>query len=204
MKSSVEHTLDLLRNQRLETADKPRLDRIYAPHGAVHLGARTRESSWPRLAFWVVLGLGAALLCLLLVGGHRGAPTVSILSPSHKSTLSPGDVAVSIRVTGVTLSGGSAAGSYHLHYYLDATPPTAPGLAATTPDGSWSSTTARSYVWKGIAAGTHVLSVQVVRGDDTPLEPAVMDSVTIRVASASADVVLPPASTTPRPVPRGS
>jgi hypothetical protein len=204
MKTSVEHTLALLRNHRLETAYQPHLERIYAPRGAVHLGARPRAPAWPRAALWVVLGLGALLCLFLIAGGRKEAPTITIVTPSHESTVPAGDVPLSVRVTGARPTESSAPGRYHLHYYLDVSPPTAAGKPAITAGSSWSSTVATSYTWKSVAAGTHVLSVQLVRGDNTPLDPAVTDSVTVRVVSPSPEPASLPSSTPPRPPSRGS
>ncbi len=98
---------------------------------------------------------------------------------------------------------GTAAGGYHLHYYLDASPPTAAGKPATATVGHWASSAIGSYTWRNVAAGTHILSVQLVRRDDTPLAPAIVDSVTVHAVSSTSQPSLP-ASTTPRPPSPGS
>ena len=153
---------------------------------------------------WVVMGIAGALLCFLLVtGGHKEPPALGITTPSHKSTVPAGDIPISVKVTGVKLARTDAASGYHLHYYFDANPPTAPGKPAITTVGPWASTTASSYVWKNVAPGTHILSVQLVRGDDSPLAPALTDSVTVRAVSPIPQPTLP-ASSTPRPPSRGS
>jgi hypothetical protein len=205
VRNSVGHTLALLRNQRQETAGRPCPAGARAPHEIVHLAARTRGPVWPRVAVGVGLALGATLLCLLLLGGgRREAPTLTIVTPTPKSTLPAGDVTVVVEVTGAKLAEGGAANRYHIHYYLDISPPTALGGPATTAPGTWSSTAGTSYVWKNLAPGTHILYVELVRGNDTPLNPAVTASVSVRLVSSSPEPALPPSPTTPRPPSRGS
>ena len=203
MKSSVQRTLALLRNQRLRTAGQPFLSRDGSPPDSVGRGTQTGKGSWPRAVLWVGLPI-AGLFCFLLIsGGRKEAPTIGIVTPSRNATVAAGDILVSVQVTGVRPASTNPASGYHLHYYLDANPPTAPGKPAITTVGPWASTAASSYVWKNVAAGTHVLSAQLVRGDDTPLAPALTDSVTVRAVSPIPQPSLP-ASSTPRPPSRGS
>jgi hypothetical protein len=193
MKSSLDRTLALLRSQRQETADQPYLEHIYSPYGAIHLAARPRRRGWARVGLWMVIGLAGALLCFFLIsGGRKAAPTISIVTPSHGSTVPAGRVLVSVQATNGKL------GDDHLHYYLDVVPPTTPGKLATTAAGTWASTAATSYTWKDVAPGTHTLSVQLVRSDDTPFTPPVTAGVTVRVVSASP---APSPSRSPKPLP---
>ncbi len=203
MRSSVQRTLALLREQRLATAGQPCLERACSSPRSVRRRTRTREGKWPRVILWGALPI-VGLLCFLLInGGRKEAPTLSIATPSHNSTVPAGDVPVSVLLAGLRLAPSGAAGGYHLHYYLDANPPTAAGKPATATVGHWASSAIDSYTWRNVAAGTHILSVQLVRGDDTPLAPAVVDSVTVHAVSSISQPSLP-ASTTPRPPSPGS
>ena len=203
MKSSVDRTLALLRNQRLKTAHQPCFERGYAPGGTARFGARTRALAWPRIGFWVAMGFVVAVLSFFLAtGGRKEAPTIAIVTPSHGTSVPAGSIRVSVQASKAVLVGktgaaGKASG-YHLHYYLDVNPPTAPGKPATTAAGTCANTADVSYTWNNVGPGTHVLSVQLVKNDDTPLSPAVTASVTVRAIAPS------PASSpsrTSRPLP---
>ncbi len=122
------------------------------------------------------------------------APTpTSILAPSIKITLPTGNVpAGSVTVT-VVVSGfilvdelgkPNIPGRGHIHYFLDANPPTAPGKAAVTAAGTYYSTALTSYTWPDVTPGSHKLSVELVNNDHTPLEPPVLSEVTVTVTAA--------------------
>ena len=80
----------------------------------------------------------------------------------------------------------AVAGEGHIHYYLDAIPPTASGQPATPPSGSvWTTTANTSFTFANVAAGTHTIWVQLVNNDHTPLVPPVLAKVVIVLSTAA-------------------
>ena len=73
-------------------------------------------------------------------------------------------------------------GEGHIHYFLDVVPPVVPGQPATTTPGTFVPTVATSHTWNNITPGTHILSVELVNNDHTPLEPPVVASVSVNVS----------------------
>ena len=59
-------------------------------------------------------------------------------------------------------------GEGHLIYYRDEDPPVVPREPAVTDTSVVSSDL--KYLWKDVREGKHVLSVQLVNNDDTPLD----------------------------------
>ena len=115
-------------------------------------------------------------------------PSISITLPQNRSTLPIGDVNVSVNVSNFSLvdqlGQPNAAGKGHIHYFLDVVAPTTAGQPAITAAGTYAATSATTYTWKGLAAGTHILSVELVNNDHTPLATPVVATVVI-VISAS-------------------
>ena len=60
-------------------------------------------------------------------------------------------------------------GEGHLIYYLDAMPPVMTGLTATPTSGTFVYSTEITHTWTGLAAGDHILAVQLVNNDNTPV-----------------------------------
>jgi len=116
------------------------------------------------------------------------SPAVTITSPSQGATLPEGSVTVSINVAGfdivTKLGQPNAAGEGHIHYYLDAEPPTTPGQPAVSAPGTYAATPELSHTWQDVAPGSHTLAVQLVNNNHTPLEPPVVAQVSINVSSA--------------------
>ena len=64
--------------------------------------------------------------------------------------------------------------------YLDVDAPTTPGQPAVPPAGSiWATVSGTNYTFKNVAAGTHTISVELVNNDHTPLNPPVVQKITV-------------------------
>lgn len=128
-----------------------------------------------------------SVLSLIGIAGCEGTPvpTVTITDPSSDMELEARNITVSVDVSNFDLVeklGESAApGEGHIHYYIDVEPPTTPGEPAITEPGTYAATTETSYTWANVTEGTHALAVQLVNNDHTPLEPPVIDGVTVTV-----------------------
>ncbi len=83
------------------------------------------------------------------------------------------------------LGGPKAPNQGHIHYFLDATPPIAPGIPAVTAPDTYVSIAATSYTWPNVQAGTRTFSAELVNDDHTPLEPPVLGRVTVAVTTTS-------------------
>ena len=119
------------------------------------------------------------------VGPPAGMPRIRIPTPADASSLPPGNILIELAVDGFIVNARSMGvvnrkGEGHAIYYLDETPPTEQGIPATT-DTCIVSTKLRK-LWKAVPAGRHVFSVQLVNNDDTPLDPPVFHSVSVKVA----------------------
>ncbi len=116
-------------------------------------------------------------------------PGVFIVSPLYNVPVPPGDVTVKIKVSKFTIVNKigqpNVPGEGHVIYYLDVTPPTAPGKAAVTAANTYVETADTSYTWPNLAAGNHTLSVQLVNNDGTPLNPAVTTTEPLPVVAPS-------------------
>ncbi|MCX6093694.1 MAG: hypothetical protein NTY63_02575 [Candidatus Bipolaricaulota bacterium] len=167
-------------------------------HGAIGYSSRERRRSlpWQELLLFVALIGLVAFAYVLLTAESSSAPTLSILAPAPDAAIPAGAVTVTVRAFHADRLLGS--GGYHLHYYLDAEPPTAPGRPALTESASCFSTGETSHTWKLVGSGWHRLSAQLVRANDAPLSPAVVATVNVRVpASTSAAVWTPTGVGTP-------
>jgi plastocyanin len=123
---------------------------------------------------------------LITVIPEIGLPQAVILQPRDGAIVPAGDVTVSVQVSNFNLVDklGQANASHegHIHYFLDVTPPTTQGQPAIPPSGSvWAATANATYTFKNVAPGSHTISIELVNNDHTPLDPAVVTSVTIKV-----------------------
>jgi hypothetical protein len=111
----------------------------------------------------------------------EGPPIILILTPSASSVIPTGDVTVTTLVTNFNLvkpvGQANAAGEGHIIYYLDAVPPRIPGKAATTDMGTYAEATTTTFTWRNVSAGYHFISVQLVNNDNTPLVPAIINTI---------------------------
>ncbi len=92
-------------------------------------------------------------------------------------------------------------GQGHIHYFLDIVPPTQPGVPATPPSGIWVATSDLSYTFNNIAPGEHIMSVELVNNDYTPLNPPQVAAFSIIVPGSLASPTPTPAVVTPTPAP---
>ncbi len=107
--------------------------------------------------------------------------------------LPSGSVQVTIEVSNFSvvskLGQPDAPGEGHIHYYLDAEPPTTPGQPAVTGPGTYAATLEMSHTWENVEPGEHTFYVQLVNNSHTPLETPVVARVTINVLSATGQLV---------------
>jgi hypothetical protein len=110
-----------------------------------------------------------------------GPPVILIIAPSASSTIAAGDMTVTILVTNFNLvqATGQAnkPGEGHIIYYLDGAPLKLPGQPALSLTGKYAKSVIPSYTWHDVKAGYHSLAVQLVNNDDTPLVPAITNTV---------------------------
>jgi glucose dehydrogenase len=146
-------------------------------------------NAWPAVAgdtiVWPAAGAGIPSVLGFKLGST--APAITLVSPATGSNLAAGDITVTAEATNIKLVDKlgqvNAAGEGHIHYFLDADAPTTPGKPAVTSPGTYAATINTSYTWKNVAAGTHTLSVELVNNDHTPLNPPVVQKITVNVDS---------------------
>jgi hypothetical protein len=111
--------------------------------------------------------------------------------------LPEGDVTVSVIVSFFNIVNKLGASNVqdegHLVYYLDQEPPADPAQPAISASGTYADVAKTSYTWQNVKAGLHLLSVQLVNNDDSPLAPPVTSAEYITAIAA--------ASATPSPSP---
>lgn len=114
-----------------------------------------------------------------------GPPKIVITEPKDSAIMPAGDITVSVQVANFNLvdklGQAIAPREGHIHYFLDVEAPTIPGKPATTVPGTFVATSETSYTWKSIGSGAHILSVELVNNDHTPLEPPVVARVMVNV-----------------------
>lgn len=137
---------------------------------------------------WIKRSLPLLLLSVMIIsatGQEKALPQIIIMEPKENAELSAGDVNVSVEVGNFSLVNKlgkvNAAGEGHIHYYMDAKVPTAPGKPALSAPGTYAPTANTSHTWKNVAPGMHNLSVQLVNNDHTPLIPLVIEQVNVTV-----------------------
>lgn len=111
-------------------------------------------------------------------------PEIQIITPLDGSQLQPDHILIALKINNFTISKKSMGeinheGQGHLIYYLDENPPVNQGQWATT-DTSITSLNVY-HLWKDVKEGRHVLSVQLVNNDDTPLSVPVIATISIDV-----------------------
>jgi outer membrane protein assembly factor BamB len=159
-------------------------------------------NAWPAVAgntlVWPVGSGTAPSVVAFSIGTPGAAPQLGIARPAPGATVEGSTVVVTAWVKNFALVNkpgqANVAGEGHLHYFLDVDAPTTPGQPAITAAGTYVATPYLYTVWSNVTTGTHTLSVELVNNDNTPLNPPVVESVTITV------VPLPPGAT-PEPTP---
>lgn len=118
---------------------------------------------------------------------HRPKASITIIEPAARKVSPGGAVTVSVDVKGFKLVQQRVrppfpkplTGRGHVHFYLDTVRlPTRHGPPAT---GAYRSVSSTSYMWTGLAPGSHSFAVQLVGRDHAPLRPPVKDRVTVAV-----------------------
>jgi plastocyanin len=121
-------------------------------------------------------------------------PELRIIRPFEGSSVIGPDVAIFPRITNFNvvdkIGQASVSGEGHIVYYLDVSPPTTPNTSALSAAGTYADTVADSFNWTGLTNGAHTFSVQLVNNNDTPLVPAVTDTVNVVVIAPPAPVVV--------------
>jgi hypothetical protein len=153
----------------------------------------TRRTTFMGAAVTMLAALG------LILGGCSGSssssgsaaaekPTIQITSPMEGETLPPGDLTVHVQVSHFELvdklGEKPVKGQGHIHYFLDTTPPTTQGEPAIPKGGTFAPSTELSHTFSDVGPGRHVLAVELVQNNHTPLNPAVVESVTVDVQPA--------------------
>jgi hypothetical protein len=113
------------------------------------------------------------------------SPSILIMSPESGFISNTGDVTITVKVLSFALVEKvglpNVAGEGHIIYYLDVDVPKIQDAQATTVSGTYAATSATSYTWHGLKAGHHMLRVQLVNNNNTPLSDPVFASVGIDV-----------------------
>jgi hypothetical protein len=134
------------------------------------------------------------LLAAILVSARAadlglGGPSITIISPTNGSTVSAGNVTISVHVDDFSLVNklgqANVAGEGHIHYFMDVKIPTAPGKPALTAVGTYVPTINTSYTWMNVKPGIHNFSVELVNNDHTPLNPPQYSEINVTVAASS-------------------
>ena len=174
---------------------------VRGSYGAIRIASRRRRHPavrpWSLLIVLLLVGAGVAAY-FFLAGALSPQPALRIISPTTDAAISGGKTTVAVEVRNAEL--GAARGkNFHLHYYLDATIPTAHDGSAIPATGAWASSAKTSHEWSIGSVGLHVLAVQLVTWDDRPLNPPVVAEITVevpRTASTTAPTNTP-AKTSP-------
>ncbi|MDD5264784.1 MAG: hypothetical protein PHU43_08090 [Candidatus Bipolaricaulis sp.] len=191
----------------MEGQRRPAYQSVLVPHdtghGAIGYSSRERRRSLPWQEFFLFCALiGLVALAVGLVTAEPApAPTLTIVAPAPDAAVPAGAVIVTVRALHAERLLGSE--GYHYHYYLDVEPPTAANRPALTESASCFSTGETSHTWKLVGSGWHKLSVQLVRANDTPLSPAVVATINVRVPASTSAGAGTPAASPSKPNPGG-
>lgn len=120
----------------------------------------------------------------ITIGAPGDAPGISIQTPQDNSSLPPGNIIISVKISNFIISKehmGSVnrAGEGHLIYYIDEESPVEQNKPAVT-ETSLVSVDMRCF-WRTVTEGSHSFSVQLVNNDDTPLEIPVIAKVNLDI-----------------------
>ena len=125
-----------------------------------------KVKAWAR----VTLAISVALLVGTLAVQAAQTPTVTILEPASESTVAGPDVRVRVEAEGVELGSRDRNGA-HVLLRLDEMPAM--------------KSYAGRFTFRGVAAGTHRLEVELRRPDGGGFEPAVTASVEFTVTAST-------------------
>ena len=123
------------------------------------------------------------ILALLSPGCITAMPELAITSPADNAVINGSSVTVTVKVENFYLVNkigqASVPGQGHLVYFLDVVPPTDQGLPVVSSPERSVATTSTTYAWENVGIGEHVLGVELVNNDDTPLDPPVVSTVSV-------------------------
>ncbi len=183
------------------TAHSGCVEPVRGRYGAISLSARRRPHAAirPRSIALVLALAGLGVLAYFLASAAlEPRPSLRILSPTADSVISGGKVTVAVEVKNAELSSSTTSSKgRHLHYYLDAVVPTDRAKPAVPASGAWTSTTKTSHEWTVAGEGLHILAVQLVAGDDRPLDPPVVAAVVVQAPRPAATPLASPQPTSP-------
>ena len=120
-------------------------------------------------------------------GGAEAGATVEFVSPEDGDTVDGLDVTLEVDVDDFDvvdkLGEPAEDGEGHIHYYIDVDDvPTEPGQPAVTGDDrTYHATSEMSHTFDDVDPGEHTFAIQLVNNDHTPLEPPVVEEITITV-----------------------
>jgi hypothetical protein len=110
---------------------------------------------------------------------------ITITSPADAAVLPAGDITVTVRVTNFTLvpeyGRSYVPGEGHLHYSMGVGVPERPASSSSVAPISYAATTATSYTWPDVPAGTYTFTVELANNDHSPFPRPLSSSVTVKV-----------------------
>ena len=166
------------------TAHNGCIQPVRGSYGAIRIASRRRRypavRPWSLLIVLFFVGAGVAAY-FFLAAALSPQPALRIISPTTDAAISGGKTTVAVEVRNAELGAAARGKSFHLHYYLDATIPTAHDGSAIPATGAWASSTKTTHEWSIGSVGLHVLAVQLVTLDDRPLNPPVVAAVVVQV-----------------------
>lgn len=118
--------------------------------------------------------------------GDPNGPSVEITSPDDGDTVSGSSVTIEVDPSDFAvvdkLGEAPADGEGHVHFYRDVDDvPTTPGQPAVSAEGTYHATATTEHTWEDLEPGTHTFAVQLVNNDHTPLDPPVVQEITVEV-----------------------
>lgn len=132
---------------------------------------------------WPIAGSGTPSVIGFKLGSTK--PAVKLVSPVDGAKLPAGDLTVTAEVTNFNVvdkqGQANITGEGHLHFYLDVDAPTIQGQPATPSSGISADVYGTNYKFPNVPAGTHTISVELVNNDHTPLNPPVVQKITVTV-----------------------
>lgn len=112
-------------------------------------------------------------------------PSLVILQPTEGAVLVDPNVSVIVQVAGLNLVDTTGivnvSGEGHIIYYYDVAAPTVQGQPAVTAPNTYAITISSSYIWANVPDGVHTFWVELVNNDNTPLNPPVVQKVTVSI-----------------------
>lgn len=137
------------------------------------------------IPYWCVLHRASGMQGEIRVESSGQVPTLRVLHPAEGATVPP-DFTIRVEAANASL----AEGGRHLHYVID---------GDATRAGA--DTTNETYAVRGLAEGYHLLRVEIVESDHSPLDPPIAVE---RVVFVSLTAPPEPATPTNTPTPDGN